>query len=334
MKQINWKKEIDAYAMLIIGSLLFAVGDIMFSNPYHLAPGGTWGLSNVLNAIAPWKVSLYAVCMDIPLLVIGTLVLGPKFGFKTILSTILIFAFSYVIEMSWGYHPVIHQGIYDTHNLVNLPDGLNNLLVKVEYEADGIQSFYFLPDYFMNTMVTGLIYGVAIGLVFKSGATSGGSDIISMILHKFTKISLGTLVMIVDGIITFTTMFISNEKSIDAITANLKLPLYSFIVVFIEGILIDVVVDGFSKPKTVFIITDKVDDIREYIIKNLGRGATSFVGKGMFEGAERHMIYVSLQRGELVKLKAAIHAVDPTAFVNILDSTEILGNGFKPLVEE
>ena len=94
MKTINWKKEAIAYFYLIFGSLLFAIGDILFVNPYILAPGGTYGLSNVLNTVWPWKVSLYAICMDIPLLIIGTLILGPKFGFKTIVSTVLIFGFT------------------------------------------------------------------------------------------------------------------------------------------------------------------------------------------------------------------------------------------------
>ena len=85
MEQKNKVKEqIFAYLMLIVGSFLFAVGDVMFVNPYLLAPGGTYGLSNVLNTVWPWKISYYAICMDIPLLLIGTWILGPKFGFKTI----------------------------------------------------------------------------------------------------------------------------------------------------------------------------------------------------------------------------------------------------------
>jgi uncharacterized membrane-anchored protein YitT (DUF2179 family) len=96
-KTINWKQEIISYAFLILGSVLFAVGDVMFVNPYHLAPGGTYGLSNVINALYPWKVSLYALCMDVPLLIIGTWILGPKFGFKTILSTFLIFGSTFVL---------------------------------------------------------------------------------------------------------------------------------------------------------------------------------------------------------------------------------------------
>ena len=190
MKTINWKKEAIAYFYLIFGSLLFAIGDILFVNPYILAPGGTYGLSNVLNTVWPWKVSLYAICMDIPLLIIGTLILGPKFGFKTIVSTLLIFGFTYLIETFIGYAPVVHNGIIEN------PAAINPEWLQIPH-SEGV---YFIPDYFLNTLVSGGIYGLAIGLIFKSGATSGGSDIISMILHKYTKISLGTLVMIVDSI--------------------------------------------------------------------------------------------------------------------------------------
>ncbi len=88
------KREILAYFLLIVGSALFAIGDVMFVNPYLMAPGGTYGLSNVFNTLWPWKISLYALCMDVPLLIIGTWILGPKFGVKTIVSTALIFVFT------------------------------------------------------------------------------------------------------------------------------------------------------------------------------------------------------------------------------------------------
>ena len=102
------KDQVWAYFLLVLGSFLFAVGDVMFVNPYLLAPGGTYGLSNVLNTVWPWKISYYAICMDIPLLLIGTWILGPRFGVKTVVSTILIFFFTWLLETTWGYNPVIH----------------------------------------------------------------------------------------------------------------------------------------------------------------------------------------------------------------------------------
>jgi len=310
-KKNNIKNELVAYLLLIVGSLLFAVGDVMFVNPYLLAPGGTYGLSNVLNTVWPWKISYYAICMDIPLLLIGTWILGPKFGVKTVVSTLLIFAFTWVLETTWGYNPVIHEGIVE--------EAMNNY-VQIPHS-----DLFFIPDYFLNTVVGGVIYGIAIGLIFKSGATSGGSDIISMIIHKYTKISLGTLVLIVDSCITLTT-FIAFKQ--------IRLPIYSIILIAIESKVIDLIVDGIKSYKTVFIVTDKIDVVRDFIINDMKRGGTTFAGTGLYQGAQRKMIYVSLDRSDLIKLKSNLRFLDPQAFVNVIESSEILGLGFKALPEE
>lgn len=300
MEKAKLKQQFVAYLYLVFGSLIFAVGDVMFVNPYLLAPGGTYGLANVLNAVWPWRISYYAICMDIPLLLIGTWILGPKFGVKTVISTILIFAFTWLLETFWGYQPVIHDGLLD----------------------EPVKGLTFVPDYFLNTLVGGLVYGVAIGLVFKSGATSGGSDIISMILHKYTKISLGTLVLIVDSCITLTSLIAFHQ---------LRLPIYSILLIVVESKVIDLVVDGVKSYKTVFIVTDKIDVFREFIKKDLSRSGTAFAGNGLYHGAEHKMIYVTLNRADLVKLKANLHSLDPKAFVNVIESSEIMGKGFKAL---
>ncbi|MBP3727046.1 MAG: YitT family protein [Bacteroidaceae bacterium] len=307
------QREIVAYILLIVGSALFAVGDVMFVNPYLMAPGGTYGLSNVLNTVWPWKISLYAICMDIPLLLIGTWILGAKFGIKTIISTALIFLFTFVLESVWGYNPVIHDGEIA---------GAASASGMVQIPHDG---GWFQPDYFLNTVVAGIIYGIAIGLIFRSGATSGGSDIISMILHKYTKISLGTLVMIVDSIITLTTLVAFGD---------IRLPIYSVIVIVIEGKVIDMVVDGVKTYKTMLIVTDNPEPIRQFIINDIKRGGTCLTGTGLYEGNERKMLYVTLDRSGMVKLRSALRQLDPNAFVNIMNSSEILGRGFRQLPTE
>lgn len=315
MEKKDFKQQFVAYLLLVLGSALFAVGDVMFVNPYLMAPGGTYGLSNVLNTVWPWKIAFYAICMDIPLLIIGTLILGPKFGVKTVVSTILIFLFTLLLESMWGYNPVIHDGA-----IVASPiEGLNT----VEIPNHG---GWFVPDYFLNTVVAGLIYGVAIGMIFRSGATSGGSDIISMILHKYTKISLGTLVLIVDSCITLTTFIAFGD---------IRLPIYSIILIFIESKVIDLVVEGTKSYKTAFIVTDKLEEVKEYILNDMHRGGTCITGEGLYNGTERKMIYVTMERADFVKLRSNLRRLDPMAFVNVIESSEIMGKGFKALpVEE
>lgn len=314
MNNEKLKQQILSYALLVLGSALFAIGDVMFVNPYHLAPGGVYGLANVFNALWGWKISVSGIAMDIPLLIIGTIILGPKFGIKTIISVILIPVFTYILESTWGYAPVIHGGsvVADTQS-------------ALYYIAkDGTQS-WFMPDMVLNTIVSGLIYGVAIGVIFRAGATSGGSDIISMIIHKYTKISLGTLVMIVDSIISLSTLLAFED---------IRLPIYSILLIYIEGKIIDLVVEGVKSYKTAFIVTDKIEEVRDFIIKDLDRSGTVFAGSGLYQGAERKMIYVTLNRSDLVKLKANLRFLDPNAFVNVIESSEIMGNGFKALPTE
>ena len=309
----DWKKEIVSYLLLVLGSALFAVGDVMFVNPYHLAPGGVYGLANVFNALWGWKISLAGVCMDIPLLIIGTIILGPKFGLKTIISVILIPVFTYIMETTWGYAPLIHDGEF-----MDAP-----VHTALSFVRDGAE-VWFLPDMFLNTVVAGLIYGIAIGVIFRAGATSGGSDIISMIIHKYTKISLGTLVLIVDSCLSLTTLIIG----------DIRLPIYSIILIYIESKIIDLVVDGMKSYKTMFIVTDELEAVRSYILNDLERGGTLLVGTGLYQGNERKMIYVTLDRADMVKLKSNLHRLDPHAFVNIMESSEILGFGFKALPKE
>ncbi len=318
MKKKSLKDEIVSYLLVAFGSLLFAVGDVMFVNPYNLAPGGVYGLANVFHALWGWKLSVAGICMDVPLLIIGTIVLGPRFGIKTIVSVILIPIFTYIIESTWGYAPLIHDGLYDSS------EGLLSYLSYTVGQGDAAIDKYFIPDFFLNTVVAGLIYGAAIGVIFRAGATSGGSDIISMIIHKYTKISLGVLVLIVDSCISLTTLIIG----------DIRLPIYSIILIFIESKIIDIIVEGVTTYKTVFIVTDRVNEVKDFVLNDLKRGGTCFSGIGLYQGQERRMMYVTLDRTDLVKLKANLRHLDPNAFVNVIESAEIMGLGFKALPEE
>lgn len=279
------------YAWLIGGCFVFAIGTVLFAEPYKFAPGGTYGLGIVfhhLDLISGWATEYYALCLDIPLLIIGIAILGARFGVKTLVCTFAIPAFMRLIHMTYGSEALV---------------------------AD---------DPLLCSIFGGIVYGVGIGMIFKSRATSGGSDIIAMILNKYSHMSLGTLVIIVDGIITFSTVIAFGEW---------KLPMYSWIIIFIEGKVIDMIVEGATVHKTMMIISDKCDLLRDKIIVDMNRGATLFTGKGMYKGKEKDMIYTTVTRREMLILKKHISEVDPNAFVNVIDSNEILGKGFDSLAE-
>lgn len=286
---------ISAYLFLIIGSILFAVSDILFVVPYKLAPGGVYGIATVLNTMFSWKISSCTLAMEIPLLILGTIILGPRFGVKTMISIFIILSTVWFMEtyISPDYAKVI-------------------------------------ADPMLNTIVAGVFYGISIGFIFKSRATSGGSDIIAMILAKYTKLSLGKLVMIVDSIIVLFTLVQPSETG----AIGWEFAIYSLIIIYIEGKIIDMVVSGANYHKTVMIISDQYELISLKIKNDLMRGATIFTGTGAYTGEDKKMIYSVMSRRELEILKLYIREVDPNAFVNVTEANEILGEGFKSLKEE
>ena len=269
------------YAWLLGGCFVFALGAVMFAEPYGFAPGGTYGLSMVFHHLWGWE----------------TEILGGMFGVKTIICTFAIPAFMRLIHYLYGYDALLEPGITD-RTLLN--------------------------EQLLSAIFGGIVYGIGIGMIFKARATSGGSDIISMILNKYTHISLGTLVIIVDCTITLSTVVAFGDW---------RLPMYSWIIVFIEGKVIDLVIDGAAVHKTLMIVTDKLDPVKDVIIKDINRGATLLPAVGMYRGESRNMIYTILTRREMMILRHRIAEIDPEAFINVIDSKEILGRGFKPLKE-
>ena len=285
------------YAWLLGGCFVFALGAVMFAEPYGVAPGGTYGLSMVFHHLWEWETEIAALCMDVPLLLLGIYFLGGMFGVKTIICTFAIPAFMRLIHYLYGYDALLEPGITD-RTLLN--------------------------EQLLSAIFGGIVYGIGIGMIFKARATSGGSDIISMILNKYTHISLGTLVIIVDCTITLSTVVAFGDW---------RLPMYSWIIVFIEGKVIDLVIDGAAVHKTLMIVTDKLDPVKDVIIKDINRGATLLPAVGMYRGESRNMIYTILTRREMMILRHRIAEIDPEAFINVIDSKEILGRGFKPLKE-
>jgi uncharacterized membrane-anchored protein YitT (DUF2179 family) len=177
-------------------------------------------------------------------------------------------------------------------------------------------------DVLLSSIFGGVFIGLGLGLIFKSKATSGGSDIVAMIISKYTRLPLGQLMIYVDSAIVIAGLFAFQDW---------KIPLYSLIVIYIAGRVIDLVLQGVSYEKTLFIISEKHEEIRAKIINDLNRGGTFLKGEGMYNGKEKSIIYTVLTRRELAILQDFIHKTDPDAFLTVINANEILGKGFKSL---
>jgi uncharacterized membrane-anchored protein YitT (DUF2179 family) len=279
-------KWFKAYSLILVGAFIMASGFVLFITPHNIVPGGVYGISIVIHHFTGWPIGLMALCFDIPLTIIGIRVLGPRFGVKTVVGFILTAVFVDSLTYIWGVQALV-------------PD-----------------------DVLLSSIFGGVFIGLGLGLIFKSKATSGGSDIVAMIISKYTRLPLGQLMIYVDSAIVIAGLFAFQDW---------KIPLYSLIVIYIAGRVIDLVLQGVSYEKTLFIISEKHEEIRTKIINDLNRGGTFLKGEGMYNGKEKSIIYTVLTRRELAILQDFIHKTDPDAFLTVINANEILGKGFKSL---
>lgn len=263
-----------------------AVGYVYFIIPYKIVPGGIYGISIVLHYLLHTPIGLVALAFNIPLTLIGIKVLGPRFGIKTVVGFVL--AALYIDGLSYlsGGKPLVED------------------------------------DPLLSSVFGGALIGLGVGLFFKSKATTGGSDVISMIIGKYSRIPLGQLMIIVDSVIVLLGFLAFQDW---------KIPLYSWIVIFIMGKVIDTVLEGISYEKSVYIVSNKNDEIAEKIKMNIHRGGTILAGKGIYNGEERTVLMTVLNRRELNILIHHIKSIDQEAFVTVVGASKILGKGFKSL---
>ena len=280
------KKWLIDYMLIIVGSFILASGFVLFITPYKIVPGGVYGISIVLHYLLGTPVGMMALAFDIPLTLIGIKVLGPRFGVKTVVGFVLTAFFNDGITYFYGYQPLV-QG-----------------------------------DALLSSIFGGVFLGVGLGLIFKSKATSGGSDIIAMIISKYTKLPMGQLMIMVDSTIVLFGLIVFQDW---------KIPLYSLIVIFISGKVLDTILEGLNYEKVLFIISERYEEIGHKIIHDLNRGGTLFSGKGMYNQKEKQVIFTVVNRREVAILQEYIHHIDPHAFVTVLNANEILGEGFKSL---
>ena len=290
------KKWFIDYTLIIIGSFILAAGFVFFITPHRIVPGGVYGIAIVVHYLTPgvfsfWPegipIGLFGLLLNIPLTVAGIRILGPKFGVKTVIGFVLSSVFI---------------------------DGIT-MMRKVGDVA-------LVDDILLSCVFGGVLIGFGLGLIFKSRATSGGSDIIAMIIAKYTKMQLGKLMIYVDSTIVLLGLFAFGDWAI---------PLYSWVVIYITGRAIDITLEGADYNKALIIISKKHNEIKEKLLVELERGGTYLKGEGMFTGEEKQIIYTVVSRREVAILQEYISQIDPDAFITVMDTKEILGEGFQSL---
>ena len=286
------------YTLILVGSFILAAGFVYFITPHKIVPGGVYGIAIVVHYLTKgmftfWPegipIGLFGLVLNIPLTWAGIKILGPKFGVKTITGFVLTSIFIDGITM---LRPVGDAAL--------------------------------VSDVLLSCVFGGVLLGFGLGLIFKSRATSGGSDIIAMIAAKYTRLPLGRLMIYVDSAIVLIGLAAFQDWAI---------PLYSWVVIFITGRAIDITLEGADYNKALFIISKAHEAIREKVLVDLERGGTYLKAKGMYTNEEKQMIFTVVSRRELAILEDYIREIDPDAFITIMDTKEILGEGFKSLID-
>lgn len=283
---LDWFK---VYSLILLGTFIMSAGFVFFISPYKMAPGGVYGVAIILHHMLGLPIGMVGLALDIPLTLIGIKILGPRFGIKTIVGFVSTSLWITLLENLWGYEALVD----------NAP--------------------------LLSSIYGGALIGVGLGMVFKAKATSGGTDIIAMIVSKYTKLPVGQALIIIDSIIVLGGLVAFGDWMI---------PLLSWLVIFLTGKIIDAMVEGVGYEKSVMIISSKHELIRDKIINDMKRGGTYLKGTGMYQGAEKKIIMTVVTRRELVLLKHFINSIDSNAFVMVSDANEILGDGFKSLNED
>lgn len=287
--------KIDVYLIILLGSLIAASGINLFLVPNKIAPGGVSGIATVIYYLSGGKfsVGLTMLAFDIPLYIIGYRFIGRKFIMRTMFSSV---SMSLIIDFSEPFFKMISDKYFK--------EGLSNS-----------------GDLIVFVVFGGLLMGLGLGIVFRAGATTGGTDLGAKILHRFiTKMSLGNLLMCLDGaVIVFASIAFN----------SIVLGLYSIITIFIMSKVIDALMEGVNFSKCVFIISEKSDLIADRILRDIDRGVTALKGTGMYTKRDKEVLFCVMDRSQIPTLKEIAKSIDEQAFIILTDAREVLGEGFK-----
>lgn len=276
--------SLQRYILIAIGIVIGALSLTVFLQPLDIAPAGVAGASTLLNELYDTPIGLMIFVLNIPIQIMGYLLL-PNGARVIMRSVVIILIFSVVVD---NISPMAPAG------------GLSD-------------------DRMLNALFGGITGGIGVGLIYRAGATFGGTSTLALILQRRYGFPMSTTFLCTDTVILIGAGLVYGWEG----------ALYAAVALFIVGLATDYVLEGPSVIRTAMIITDRPDEIAAVIFSNLQRGATSWRIKGQFTGIERTMLYVTVGRSQVRDLKDEVHHIDPNAFVVIGMGHAAYGAGFR-----
>jgi uncharacterized membrane-anchored protein YitT (DUF2179 family) len=286
-------REIKSYIIITICLCAYACALVGFIINAEIVGGGVNGLCTLLyyasNKIIP--VSISALVVNGILLLIGFRILGNKFGVKTIYA---IFMLSFFIGM-W----------------------------------QGILSEPFLgEDLFFSAIAGGIVSGIAVGTAFNYGGSTGGTDILALIVTKYRNISPGRIILYCDVVIISSSYFVFRYFLGQTSMESIRIVLYGFVVMAVVSYTVDMVVFGAKQSVQILVLSQKHEEVAEMVSKEIKHGVTFLHGKGYYTKEEREVLLIVVRKYEMSGILRRIRNIDPKAFVSISDASGVYGKGF------
>jgi len=274
-------KKVKSVLMIIIGCGIAAFGTACFMLPNKLSSGGFSGIATILYYFYNIPMGTTIIILNVPLFILGYFKLGKGFILKTIFAIVL---YSKFIDFFTKITP-------------------------------------FTNDRVLACTYGGILIGIGLALVFKTGTSTGGSDLIAYITQQYSKeIPMSKLIIAVDIVVVSLNLIAFRQ---------IEIGLYSAISIYLISKMIDLVFEGVNFSKMIYIISDKYEQIEKVITLEIRRGATGFYGKGIYKGNDKTIIMCVSKRRNIMKIKEIVRQIDEDSFVIITDVREVYGLGFK-----
>ncbi|WP_018592737.1 YitT family protein [Terrisporobacter glycolicus] len=284
-QKISLKEFLYETFLLIMGCLLMALSFVLFFDPHSIAPGGLTGLAVIINYLFNIPLWFVNLIFNVPLFILAYKVLTKRECLKT-LSGIVFFTLA-----------------------LNLFENFEN--------------FQITNDVLLSTLTGGVILGLGLGVIFNINGTTGGTDLIGLILNRWLpSISVPKLMGVADFIVVMSSIFA---------TGKIEIGLYSALGLYVAVVVSDMVVQGFYSAKSFTIISNSPDEISNAILEKMNRGVTILSAKGGYTKEEKDALLVVVGKREVSTLRKIVKSVDHNAFVVITDVHEALGEGFKQM---
>lgn len=289
-------KFLKKLIVIALGAFIYAVGTAFFISPHKLAPGGVSGISVILHfaflKLADIPVGVFVLILNIPLLIIGLIKFGKEFLLGTVVGTILLSIFITLLETLRA-----------------------SLLEKG-------QTWFVVDNPIIAGLAGGALMAIGLGIVFKVGATTGGTDIVVKLLRlKYKYVKMGVIFMATDVIIALSSLPVVNWK--------IQTVLYSFVAIITCSIVLDLVLYGTDSARLVYIVSDNSARIAERILSELQVGATFLDGVGAYTNEKKEVLMCVVKKHLFPKLKDIVRDEDSRAFLIVSSANEIFGEGFK-----